>query len=133
MVPSYSVAERHRCDFFVPVSSPVSAVSDSKAKPLLEELGCRVLHFDLDECLRLDDKHEFGLWARELRLPSLDSRPVPTEEAARSLNRQLQVQGGFRPNESVMFFCANPSPSIKYWTKFSGRNQAVDNIRSFTN
>ena len=96
MVPSYSVAERHRCDFFVPVSSPVSAVSDSKAKPLLEELGCRVLHFDLDECLRLDDKHEFGLWARELRLPSLDSRPVPTEEAARSLNRQLQVQGGFR-------------------------------------
>ena len=136
MVPSYSVAERHRCDFFVPVSSPVSAVSDSKAKPLLEELGCRVLHFDLDECLRLDDKHEFGLWARELRLPSLDSRPVPTEDAARSLNRQLQ--GSFRPNEKTIDqkkcnFCPNPSPTIKYWTKFSGLNQAVANIRSFTN
>ena len=45
-----SVAKKHRCDFFVPVSSPVSAISDSKAKPLLEELGCRVLHFGLEEC-----------------------------------------------------------------------------------
>ena len=51
----------------------MSAVSDSRAKPLLEELGCRVLHFGLDDCLRLDDKHAFGLWARELGLPSLDS------------------------------------------------------------
>ena len=94
-----SVAKMHRCDFFVPVSSPVSAVSDSRARPLLEELGCRVLHFGLEECLRLDDKHAFGLWARELGLPYLDSFHVPSEDAARELNRQLQ--GCFRPNTDV--------------------------------
>ena len=99
-LPKHSVAKMHRCDFFVPVSSPVSSVSDSRARPLLEELGCRVLHFGLEECLRLDDKHAFGLWARELGLPSLDSFHVPSEDAARELNRQLQ--GGFRPNPEVL-------------------------------
>lgn len=74
------------------MSSPVSAISDSKAKPLLEELGCRVLHFGLEECQRLDDKHEFSLWAQRLQLPSLESSSVPTEETARSLNRRLQAQ-----------------------------------------
>ena len=92
-----SVAKRHGCSFFVPVSSPASAISDSKAKPLLEEQGCRVLHFGLDECLRMDDKHEFSLWAQQLQLPALDSFSVPTEDAARGLNRQLQ--GSFRPKK----------------------------------
>ena len=106
-----SVAKRHRCDFFVPVSSPVSAVSDSRAKPLLEELGCRVLHFGLEECLRLDDKHAFGLWARELTLPSLDSFHVASEDAARVLNRQLQ--DCFRPNPEVPYIQGGPSASGK--------------------
>ena len=93
----FRVAKKHRCNFFVPVSSPVSAISDSKAKLLLEELGCRVLHFGLRDCERLDDKHQFSLWAQELQLPYLDSYEVPTEDAARRLNRHLQ--GSARPKQ----------------------------------
>ena len=39
------IAEKYNVDFFVPVSSPVSAIPDANVKPRLKELGCKVLHF----------------------------------------------------------------------------------------
>lgn len=84
------VAQKHRAAFFVPVSSPAAAVSDSAAKTRLEHAGCRVLHFDLDTCMQLDNKHEFCQLVQDHGLTGLSSYNVPTEEAARQLNRELK-------------------------------------------
>lgn len=83
------VARKYDAKFFVPVASPAAAVADASAKPLLEGAGCRVLHFDLQECQQLDNKHEFCELVSSLDMTSLKSWNVPTEDAARHLNREL--------------------------------------------
>ena len=87
------VADKYRARFFVPVSSPVSSVSDSAAKPGLEAVGCRVLHFDLGMCEQLDNKHDFCQLAKQLGLTSPESFHVPDEATARQLNNDLQSAG----------------------------------------
>merc|ERR1711871_881392 len=84
------VAQKHNAAFFVPISSPAAAISDSAAKPRLERAGCHVLHFDLDMCHKLDNKHEFCQMVRDLDLTAPRSFNVPTEDTARQLNRELQ-------------------------------------------
>jgi len=94
------VAQKHNADFFVPVSSPAAAVSDAAAKSKLEESGCKVLHFDLDTCMRLDNKHEFCEWVKQLELTAPASYNVPTEDAARALNKKLQEAAKRTPGDS---------------------------------
>merc|ERR1719357_1915974 len=65
------VAQENQVDFFVPVSSPVSALHDSRAKPFLESKGCRVLHFDENITKKLDNKHEFCNYVKSLGLDAL--------------------------------------------------------------
>jgi len=83
------VAQKHGANFFVPVSSPAAAISDSAAKPRLERAGCRVLHFDLDMCHKLDNKHEFCNMVRDLDLTAPQSFNVDSEETAKQLNLEL--------------------------------------------
>jgi len=83
------IAEKHKVDYFVPVSSPASAVHASRAKPLLENLGCRVLHFDLNVTKTLDNKHEFGNYARSLGLDVPLTFCVTSDECCRSINKRL--------------------------------------------
>lgn len=83
------VANKYQADYFVPVASPAAAVSDSAAKEHLERIGCRVLHFDLQECMQLDNKHKFCEMVRDLDLTVPCSFNCPSEDAARQLNRDL--------------------------------------------
>ena len=60
------IAEKYKVDYFIPISSPVSSIPDSKAKIKLTKLGCRVFHFNLDMTEILDDKHKFCKFAKTL-------------------------------------------------------------------
>ena len=62
--PSYEdalmeVVERERVDVYVPVSSPVGSLYDSRAIPRLRT-RCEVIHVGPDLIARLDDKHLFA-------------------------------------------------------------------------
>ena len=84
------VAQKHNASFFVPVASPAAAISDAAAKSQLEHAGCRVLHFDLGACTKLDNKHTFCQLIRDLDLTAPKSLNVPSEDMARQLNKELQ-------------------------------------------
>jgi len=83
------IAEKYNVDFFVPVSSPVSAIPDANVKPRLKELGCKVLHFDLEMTEILDDKHKFCDYAKKLGLKTPTTFCVTSDEEARKLNETL--------------------------------------------
>jgi hypothetical protein len=87
------VAKKEKASFFVPVSSPVASVFDSEAKVLMEEFGCRGLHFDPKICNILDNKHTFCEWARSsLGLRTPESFLLKSNADVRSLNAQLQKE-----------------------------------------
>ena len=83
------IAEKYNVDFFVPVSSPVSSIPDSCVKPRLKELGCKVLHFDLEMTQILDDKHKFCDYAKKLGLKTPTTFCVSNDDEARKLNETL--------------------------------------------
>ena len=58
------IAKKYNVDFFVPISSPVSAIPDAKVKPRLKEIGCEVLHFDLEmtQIFKVKYKSVFDLY-----------------------------------------------------------------------
>jgi len=92
-----NIAEKYDVDYFVPVSSPVSALHDSEAKPKLKELGCQVLHFNLEMTEILDDKHKFCDYANKLGLDTPTTFCVSSDNMARELNATLRnnnVSGG---------------------------------------
>jgi len=98
------IAKEYKVDYFVPVSSPVSAVHDSRAKPLLESLGCRVLHFDLNVTKTLDNKHEFGKYAQNLGLDVPVTYCATSDDSVRSINKKLKelAESGKDPNVYIM-------------------------------
>jgi len=98
------IVKKHKIDYFVPVSSPASAVHDSRAKPLLESLGCRVLHFDLDITKTLDNKHEFGNYARSLGLTVPLTFCATSDDSARLINKKLLdwVESGKNPKTYIL-------------------------------
>lgn len=83
------IAKKYNADFFVPVSSPVASVPDSAVKPRLKELGCKVLHFDLEMTKILDDKHKFGDYSQKLGLRVPETFCVSTDDEVRKLNETL--------------------------------------------
>lgn len=95
------IAKKYNGDFFVPISSPVSAIPDAKVKPRLKELGCEVLHFDLEMTQILDDKHKFCDYVKKLGLKSPETFCVSTEEEARKLNETLTNNNALNADESV--------------------------------
>lgn len=83
------IARKYQADYFVPVSSPVAALHDSAAKPALEAVGCRALHFDVEMTQILDNKHEFCRYAGSLGLQVPETYVVKTEEDVLELNEKL--------------------------------------------
>jgi len=98
------IAKNNKVDYFVPIPSAVSAVHDSRAKPLLESLGCRVLHFDLNVMKTLDNKHEFCNYARSLGLNVPVSFCAKSNDGVRSINRKLKelVESEKEPKTYIM-------------------------------
>ena len=90
------VAVRHKVDYFIPVSSPIASLYDSQAKPLLENIGCRVLHFDENLTKILDNKHDFCEYARSIGLNTPDTFCAPTETAVSEINGKLKSIGGVK-------------------------------------
>merc|ERR1719506_1768622 len=87
------VAKKENASFFVPVSSPVASVFDSRAKVLMQEFGCRGLHFDPKICDILDNKHTFCEWARStLGLRTPESFLLTSNADVRNLNAKLQKE-----------------------------------------
>jgi len=84
------VAKENHVDFFVPVSSPVSALLDSRAKPFLEKNGCRVLHFDENITKKLDNKHKFCNYAKSLGLDSLVTLCASSDANVREINKKVK-------------------------------------------
>ncbi len=63
----YAIAASERIDVFVPVSSPVGSLIDSRAMLRLAEL-CEVVHVRPDIINQLDDKHVFATTAKSMGL-----------------------------------------------------------------
>jgi len=87
------IVKNNKVDYFVPVSSANEAVHDSRAKPLLESLGCIVLHFDLSTMKTLDNKHEFCNYARSLGMNVPVSYCAKSNDGVRSINKRLRELG----------------------------------------
>lgn len=62
-----AIAQRHRIDLFVPVSSPIASYYDALAKEALAPY-CESLHFDPKTTALLNDKYAFCSKAKELGL-----------------------------------------------------------------
>lgn len=95
------IAEKYKVDYFIPISSPVSSIPDSKAKIKLTKLGCRVFHFNLDMTEILDDKHKFCKFAKTLGLSTPDTFCVTTEDEVRKLNHDLKNENVSNHKEMV--------------------------------
>ena len=86
------IARKYDIDYFVPVSSPVSALHDSRVKPKLKELGCHVLHFDLSMTEILDDKHKFCDYASKLGLQTPTTFCVSSDSMTHDINNELNIK-----------------------------------------
>ena len=84
-----TVARKYGAGFFVPVASPAAAVSDAAAKTQLEAVGCKSMHFDLEQATVLDNKHTFGKLAANLGLAAPESFLVTSALEVHTLNREL--------------------------------------------
>lgn len=84
-----TAARKHGASFFVPVASPAAAVPDAAAKTRLEAVGCKSMHFDLEQATVLDNKHAFCKLAADLGLAAPESYLVTSALEVHKLNREL--------------------------------------------
>lgn len=73
------IVQKESVDIYVPVCSPVSSYYDALAKKVLLDY-CEVLHVNLDEVQKLDNKYEFSVIATSLNLPVPDSHCITDSE-----------------------------------------------------
>lgn len=66
------IVQKENVDVYVPVCSPVSSYYDALAKKVLSPY-CEVMHVDVDQVQKLDNKSEFSAIATSLNLPVPDS------------------------------------------------------------
>jgi len=66
------IVQKENVDVYVPVCSPVSSYYDALAKDVLSPY-CEVMHVDVDQVQKLDNKSEFSAIATSLNLPVPDS------------------------------------------------------------
>ena len=86
------LAYEENADLFVPVSSPVASLYDSRVARVLPP-SCRSLASSEVITALLDDKVTFAEMAKAAGCTSPDSRRMESKDAVRAFNEQLREQG----------------------------------------
>lgn len=89
-----SIVRKYKCQYFIPVSSPISAILDSVSKEKLDKLNCQVVHLDVSTTQILDNKHTFCNYIKELGLLSLESYLITNENELFEYNKKLETKNG---------------------------------------